>query len=248
MQLRTYLLKRTAIILLIAAAALAASLHVYYLSGEEAGELLWSQTEAYLFVPVAQLGYRMTYLGFVGAMVKAAFPYGVTTPTEEHFSLVVLKVTPTSVQRFTADNVRITGIEPFEGALYTGNMLPGGTLMKWSGTSFEPLPPDEAKRYYANASKLPSGPSFDNVGGWSKRPAAGEVLRKSPTDYVENDSKMTVTVSGQQMTFVMNSGYISHEAFVDLIRPGHPAERIWDFNERPHRVSRAEYDRLFGHR
>ncbi|HEX5425294.1 MAG TPA: hypothetical protein VFW94_17225 [Candidatus Acidoferrales bacterium] len=237
----------TLLIVLVMAVILAASLHVYYMRGYGSGDLLWNQTEAYLFVPVTHFGYRMTYLGLAGAMVKAIFPYGVTTPTEKHFSLVVLRITPTSLKRYTADNIEISFIEPFDGVLYTGNMLPGGTLMKWSGTSFEPVSPDEAKRYYANASKLPSGPSFDNIGGWSMRTAAGEVLRRSPTDYVEKDAKVTLSLDGEEMTFVMNSGYISYQASVDLLRPGKPAERIWQFNERPHMISRAEYQRLFGH-
>lgn len=243
------MLKRIAVtilIVLVVAVVLATFLHVYMVRGYGAGYLLWNQNEAYLFVPVADFGYRMTYLGFLRELIKAAF-LGVAQPNEQHFSLVVLRVTPTSVQRYTADNIRPSGIEPFDGALYTGNMLPGGTLMKWSGTSFEPVSPDEAKRYYANVHKLPTGPSFDNVGGWSMRTAAGEVLSTSPTDYVEKDAKVTLSLDGEEMTFVMNSGYISYQASVDLLRPGKPAERIWQFNERPHMISRAEYQRLFGH-
>ena len=244
----TPMLKRTAVALLIVLAAVvifAVSLHVYFVRGDEAAELFWNQTEAYLFVPVTQFGYRMTYLGYLHAMMKEML-LGVTRPSEKHCSLVVLRITPTSVQRYTADNISISGAEAFDGALYAFDMVPGGTLMKWSSNRFEAVPKDEAKRYYANVSKLPSGPSFDNIAGWSKRTAAGQVLRRSPTDYVENDAKVTLTVSGKEMTFVMNSGYITHQAFVDLIRPGHAAQRIWQFDERPHRVSKSEYEKIFG--
>lgn len=247
MRLRGRVLKRIAVtllIVLVVAVILAASLHVYMVRGYGSGYLLWNQNEVYLFVPVAYFGYRMTYLGFVRAMIEAAF-LGVAQPNKKHFSLVVLRITPTAIQRYTADNIYISGIEPFDGVLYTGNMLPGGTLMKWSGTSFEPVPADEAKTYYANVGKLPPGPSFDNVGGWSMRTAAGEVLRHSPTDYTEKDAKVTLRLDGEETTFVMNSGYISYQAYVDLLRPGKPAERIWEYNERPHMISRAEYQHIF---
>jgi hypothetical protein len=48
------------------------------------------------------------------------------------------------------------------------------------------------------------------------------------------------------MTFIMNSGYDSHEAFIDLLRPGKSPERIWHLNERPERVSGATYKQIFG--
>jgi hypothetical protein len=73
----------------------------------------------------------------------------------------------------------------------------------------------------------------------------GEIIRKSSKVFVEED-KLTVEIAGKPLSFVMNSGSISREAYVDLIRPGQPPERIWHLDERPHRVSRAEYYRVFG--
>lgn len=96
------------------------------------------------------------------------------------------------------DNFWLGSVSPFQGVLYAGNMLPGGTLMKWSGTQFERPSPDEANRFYANAANLPAGPSYDNVEGWSKRTAAGEVTSESPTKFQEKDAKVTVQLGGSR--------------------------------------------------
>ena len=43
----------------------------------------------------------------------------------------------------------------------------------------------------------------------------------------------------------MNSGFITHQAFIDLIRAGEAPQRIWYLDQRTHRVSRAEYEKTF---
>ena len=67
--------------------------------------------------------------------------------------------------------------------------------------------PEELKMWYANVNRLPVGPSYDDVAGWSKRTAVG-VFSNSPTDYVEKDSKVTIDLGGKPFTFVMNSGFL----------------------------------------
>ncbi|HXN71399.1 MAG TPA: hypothetical protein VN861_02475 [Candidatus Acidoferrales bacterium] len=121
--------------------------------------------------------------------------------------------------------------------------------MKWSGTQFEPATPEEGERYHEYAISLPNGPpagpSYDNVEVWSKRTVGGEIVSESSTVFVEKDSKVTIEVGGNQLTFVMNSGFISHEAYIDLARPGQPTERIWHLDGNAHRVNGADYQRIF---
>jgi len=228
------------------AVVLLSSFHAYYIRTDGGGQLFWNDKEALLFLQVNRTGYRMTYLGVLQEMVREMLPFGVPKPHDTHSSVVVLRMTADSIERDILDNFWIAGIEPFEGALYTGNLLPGGTLMKWAGTHFERPTPEELKNYYAAANNLPAGPSYDNVAGWSKRTIAGEVARQSPTDYNETDTKITIELEGKQLTFTMNSGFISHEAYVELRRPGEQKpQRIWSLDEKPHRVSKREYEAAF---
>jgi hypothetical protein len=213
------MLKRIAVslvIVIVAATILAGSIHVYYLRSDAVGELFWNQREAYLFVQISDTGYRMTYLGLLGETAREVFPFAVPKPENNHFSVVVLRITPNSVDRYATDNLQISQIEPFEQTLYSANLLSGTGLMKWSGTRFETATQEEATRYYGNAKSLPSGPSYDDVQGWSKRTAAGDVKRVTPTDYAETDSTVTLKLDGEEMTFIMNSGFITHQAYVRL--------------------------------
>ncbi|MGC1106367.1 MAG: hypothetical protein WA876_07500 [Candidatus Acidiferrales bacterium] len=231
--------------------ALSLFLKAYWIRNESGGWLLWNTEDVYIFIDVRVDGFRPTYLGFVGQEIKGMFPFGGPTPDEQHLSVLVLHVTRDAVQQDTIDNCWLGGgPEPFHGELYAGNMLPGGKFMKWTGTHFEPATSEEMKKFHEYAINLPkgppAGPSYDHVEGWSKRTLAGEVIRKSPTDYVEKDNTATIEVDGEPLTFVMNSGFVTRRGYIDLIRPGQPPERIWRWNEDPHFVSRAEYYRLFG--
>ena len=237
-------ISKKAILAVIAlAVALPAFLKVYYLRNDGGGEVFWNANEAYVFESVVQRGYPMSYWGYLGEMIRELFPFGASSPKDNHYFVVVLRVTPESVQRYTTDNYWLGSIEPFEGALYGGNLLPGGILMKWSGTHFERPDGDELKRIYANISKFPPGPSYDNVAGWSKRTVAGDV--NAGTANTEKDARVTIELNGTACTFVMNSGFFSHEAYIDLLRPVQAPQRIWYLDGQPHRVSRSEYQTAF---
>lgn len=73
----------------------------------------------------------------------------------------------------------------------------------------------------------------------------GKVEQLSARDYREEDAKVTLELDGRLVTLVMNSGFISHHAYIDLLRSGHAAERIWDLDGEPHRVSASVYERMF---
>ena len=119
--------------------------------------------------------------------------------------------------------------------------------MKWTGTRFEPISPEDQQEIHRaqQSGTLPSSPSYDNIGGWSRRMVGGKVEQLSARDYREEDAKVSLELDGKPVTLVMNSGFISHHAYIDLVRSGHAAERIWDLNAEPHRVSAAAYKRIF---
>jgi len=243
--------KRAFWVAIIAAAVLILllSLSVYYVRTDSGGELFWNADNAYFFIGMADRGYRFSYLGYLVEQVREIFPFGASAPSDKHFSVLVLRVTPSAVQRYSIDNFWLARVEPFQGTLYAANMLPGGRYMKWSGTQFEPATPEEVERHHEYMIKLPTGPpagpSYDNVEGWSKRTVVGDIVSESSTVSVEKDSKVTIEVGGNQLTLVMNSGFISHKAYIDLARPGQPPERIWHLDGNAHRVNRADYRRIF---
>ncbi len=222
---------------------LLAVLRIHVLRVDSGGTLFWNAEDAYLFINARDAGYRFSYLGYAVEVVREIYPFGASSPEENHFSLLVLHVTRNSVERYTTDNFWLgSGPYPFHGELDGG--YHDGKFLVWSGTRFEPTPPPTAKAddsYW----KATAGPNYNNVEGWSKRTIGGEVVRESPTLYVEKDSRVTIQVAGQNLTFIMNSGFISHHAYVDLIRLGQPRERIWQQDESPHVVSGATYDRIF---
>ncbi len=230
---------------------LVGSLRLYYVRTDSGGELFWNADNAYVFIGMADRGYRLTCLGLGVEFVREIFPFGASAPSDKHFSVLVLHVTPDSVQHYSIDDFWLgSSPTPFQGTLYAGNMLPGGGFMRWSGTQFERATPEDAERYHEYAMSLPTGPpagpSYDNVEGWSKRTVGGEVVTESPTVSIEKTAKVMIELGGKPLTFVMSSGFITHEAYIDLIRPGQPPERIWSLDEHSHRVSRAEYEHIFG--
>jgi hypothetical protein len=223
---------------------------VSYVQTDARGALFWNANTAYVFIGLAERGYKTSYLGLAVYETRELIRSGAPNPTDKHFSVLVLQVTPGSIQRYEIQNFWLgSDPSPFEGNLYAGNMLSRGRFVKWTGTGFEPATPLEAQEYREYALKLPSGPptglDFDNVEGWSKRALGGDVVRKSPTDYVERDAIVTIDLAGAPLTLTMNSGFIGREAYIDLQRPGESSARVWSLDERPRRVSRAEYSRIF---
>ena len=121
--------------------------------------------------------------------------------------------------------------------------LLNGGLLKWSGDHFERTSVEEqnALRTAHSSCRIPAGPSYENIDGWSKTGAAGKAGMLSG----EEDARVEIHVNGKPATLVMNSGFITHQAFIDTIRPGETLQRIWYLDERIHRVTRTEYLHTF---
>lgn len=220
-------------------------LKAYWIRNESGGWLFWNTEDAYIFINARVDGFRPSYLQFVGQQIEAMFPFGAPTPDEKHLSALVLHVTRDAVKQYEIDNFWLSDApEPFHGELYEGNM-------KWSYDHFVLATEDEVSNLEATLrnGKIPPGPSFDHVEGWSKRTVAGNFITKTlnhRTVTIEKDFTLTIRVAGQELTFIMNSGFVTRHGYIDLVRTSQAPERIWTWNEDPHLVSRAEYYRLFG--
>ncbi|MFZ0277185.1 MAG: hypothetical protein WA254_04130 [Candidatus Sulfotelmatobacter sp.] len=234
-----------AVIVLGLAVSALAWLRVYYVIDKSGGDLVWNSSDAYVFIGVVESGHTFSYLGFLGELVRELFPFGASEPEKKHYYAVVLHITQEAVQRYTFDNFWYGGVFPVGKTISAGNYL-DATRTKWSGTHFEPMTPAEEKEWREGAQMIPPGPAYDNIAGWSNRKAGGEVVRESSTHFIETNAEATIELGGKPLTLRMNSGFISHEAFIDLLRQGHAPERVWHLNENPERVNKATYEQIFG--
>lgn len=144
-------------------------LPVYYVRDGAVGDLIWNSTEAYVFISVFRYGHSFSYLGYLGEVVREIFPYGASPPEEKHYYTVVLHITPQAIQRYYFDNFKVSDVFAVEKNISVGNYLAQTGPMKWSGTHFEPMTPDEEKELQDGSKMIPAGPAYDNIGGWSKR-------------------------------------------------------------------------------
>ena len=190
----------------------------------------------------------MNCLRLVAEFIMELFPFGASAPDDKSSSAIVFRIAPGSLQRFDFDNMNLNAPDAIGQTIYVGYSENYGRPLKWSGDHFEPVSVEERSALFAEraSGRIPPGPSYENVDGWSRCPAAGKVGRDALGIYAEKDAKVVVQVNGKPTTLVMNSGFITHEAFIDLIRPGEAPQRTWYLDQRTHRVSRAEYERTFG--
>lgn len=243
-------MRKLLIVLLVAVAASAAilaSARLYYIQTEAGGELFWNNEEAVIFISESQVGYSFRYLYYPVLWVRWHIPFGAPGPVADHSSALVITVTSDRIQKYRVDNFRLGRVSPFKGAFYGANMLPGGQLMKWSGTRFVPVSADEAKAFGAYVRNLPTGPAFSDVEGWSKQTIVGNIS-KYIVNNKETDRTLLVDIRGENLTFVMNSGFFTRNAYIILERPGASPETIWQLNEKFHRISKKRFTSVFGSR
>ncbi len=152
-------------------------------------------------------------------------------------SLMVVRITPTTVERHVVDPG--TGRDlytPFEDRIYA-NCPDIGGLCRWAGDHFERATGEE-QRKLDGINRLIQR-EIDNEKGWSKHG-----LGPAPVDYkftIKADDKFELSVSN-----VVAKKYGYGAVSVDLLRPGQAPERIWYLGGDPRRVSKAEYERVFG--
>jgi hypothetical protein len=216
-----------------------ALVRLHYVRSGAVGDLIWNSDEAYVFLSVYQYGNTFSCLGVVGEMVKEGFPFGASPPKNKHYYATVLHITPGSVEHFTVDNFRIgSPAFPVGQNVYAGNLLAETGPMKWYGSHFQVTTPEEKEEVRKALQLIPPGPNYDNVGGWSKR--AIDLVSPGKGDQI------TIQIAGKPITFTIQSGFTSSEAFIDLTRSAQAPERIWQLDEKTKRVSLDTYKQIFG--
>ncbi len=200
-----------------------ASVDVYYRSDGGGVECaLWNADEAYLFANVIHRGYRFSYLGSLVEMVKEYF-YVVPAPTDEASSTVVFRITPSGVQRYAAGDMSFDLYTPFEGEIYADQ---DGALWKWAGSHFE-VASSEEQRGLDGIKRL-SAEDFSDVHGWSARRRPGN---------------LKIDLGGKPITVDVTNGL--YHISIGMRRSGQAPEELWYLDERPHRISQAEYRHSF---
>jgi hypothetical protein len=219
-----------------------ASLKIYFIRDDSAGNLLWNADEAYLFMNVSRRGIRMSYLEYPLVLLKE-YLHGVYGPDDQRTSVTVVHVTAAGVEHHVVEMLDEEQANtpdlytPFEGGIYANCH---GSLCKWTGNKFETAT-EEEQRQLGGTNHLSAKDIDKSTGGWSKRSfTAASVDYRVAEDVGE---KFTLAVRNKLLEPRGHS-----TVSVDVARPGQPPEPIWQCNGRPRRVSKTEYERAFERR
>ena len=224
-----------------AAALIIAAFEQVYIASDGAGATVFLKgDEAYLFLGASSTGWKMSYLQYPIAAAREYF-YAPPIPTDDRVATMVVRVTPSGVERFYIEYGRETALAPsfltpFGDSFY--GMCPGMVLCKWAGNEFVPATEDEQQKF-GGIEKLFRGDINNHVmNGWSVRQ-----LRSSPGDHfdIQVSEKFTISAKNRAKD-VREQPSIS----VKVLRPGQSPEVLYNVDGAPRRVSRDEYDKTFG--
>jgi hypothetical protein len=214
--------------------------------GSAGGALYWNTNEALLFMGGGSDGARMSYARY--ALEPFLVGMGDVRPPDDSrcAQAVVIRITDKDIQRYDTDVGCVAAYDMFEGHIYAV-YLP--KLWEWVGTHFEPATVGERDFQAGRATSMPASRShpweFDNIDGWSMR-QLGAVGPK----YQFKGRPVTltqVTLGGQPVSFIFSGETFPQMPIsVDLLRSDQSPQTIWSFDGRPHRVSKTEYERIFG--
>jgi hypothetical protein len=232
-----------AIAVLAAAMVAAASLRTYTIVEGGGGYALWNAHEAYLFISVSQKGYHCSYLKYPLEVI-GEYLYAVPLPDDNLRSFMVIRITPSTVERHLVD---LKGIAPGSGPdLYTpfedriyANCPDLGGLCRWAGDQFERAT-EEEQRKLDGINRLIQK-DIDNVNGWSKQGFGPGPINNKVT--IKPNDKFELSVANLAAD---GSGYGA--VSVDLLRPSQAPERICYLDGHPRRVNKAKYEHVFGRR
>ena len=199
------------------------------------------ENEAYLFPSGSHIGYHFPAIaypfGFALAHVSGYAAAGLLRPNDTQPILIVLHITPTSLERHSLNekDQDVSFITPFADGLY--GMCPGSILCKWTDKRFEPATPDQIKSVGGVENLVRGSTGGQPVNEWliTRTYAAGQ--------------KSEIPI-GKEITIILqNHGQtrgINNWITVDIVRAGRTSDRVYDVDARkPRLVSKATYDRIF---
>jgi hypothetical protein len=188
-------------------------------------QLIWNSNEAYLIAAVSRAGWKGTYLRRAADVLLVLLT--VPTPADDATGAgAVIKVTPADIQSFPIA-VDVPFFTVADGAIRAGYTL------RWAQDHFEHVSFEEQTAALVGASL---NDDFSNVNGWSRR-------RVLPT-LLGTQRRFEIQIGSQPIAFIVQYDSLSH-ASVSIERANHAPQQIWALDEPPHRVSAAEYRRLF---
>jgi hypothetical protein len=227
--------------ILVVAAVLAATSHVYLNLESGGGTVLWNAQEAYFFVGIDRIGHRINGLRFPWFLVKN-YLGAIEDPDDRIESSDVVRVTPSGVEHhsFTISDPEKGAdmLTPLEDRIYANCPALGG-LCVWAGDQFEPATPEERRRL-EGINHLTSKAIVNGEGGWSKRGFGVGPGGSSVTLTIQVANPFGLSVS--ESAAIIGPRTVS----IDVQHAGRARERIWSSTLRWWFVDRTEYQRVFG--
>ena len=204
------------------------------------GILFWNSEQALLFVDVQASGARLNYLRYTFDLWLVSLGDVRSSDRKRCVQTFVIEITDKQVQTYTTDIHKdptetycFGDYVVFNGQIFTWN-LTRGPFWKWTDNHFEAATPEEL-RGFNPVNALTQGYQFDGFEGWSMRKYA---LGNNTFHIALNGHTVDLVSSGRTAPYY-------YDEYVELVRSGQAPQRIWSFDDRSHRVSRAEYERLF---
>lgn len=230
------MVKKILVLLLALAVLLCASafLHVYFISDGGNGTLLWNGDTAYVFLDLGSLGYRLTYLQYIGQSVKEMFGVG-REPSDERYSNVVVTINSGNFHRYVLNDMRLSQYFVINGSVLSGD-LNTGILWKWDENHFERATAQDQRDLTKAGSGHMPGPEYDDVDGWHKRISIFS-HNMEPYSYVINLKSATVSLRTRQERL--------DDLSLDIVRADGTTESIWHLAGHMRKVSKAEYEHVF---
>ena len=226
--------KRIRILAVIVALILGSGLVRLYFVSDHAGATVFQRDdEAYLFLGGGHTGWHFPAL-FFPVVLAEEYLHVPAESADEYGQSLVIRVTHAGVQRWVNRPSGIANLTPFENEFYA--RCPGTVLCRWTDSGFVRASQEDEKRI--GLDNLYTG-SFDNkiVNGWTTHQlkfAAGDNFEV----HLGQDLAISVKNRSERDAFP--------NVAVDLLRPGQAPENLYRADGEPRRVSRSEYEQLFG--
>jgi hypothetical protein len=208
-------------------------IQLHFVSDHAGATVFQRGSEAYLFLGGGHNGWHFPAALYPAIVAKEYFN-APTAPSDVDAKSLVIRISPDGTQRWTNPSANIAFLTPFPDGFYA--LCPGSVLCKWTETGFRQATPEETQGIRVD--DLRHG-TLDNqlINGWTTHE-----LKFSPGDHFEVHLPENVTIRVADHT---TREFGRPDVTVDLLRPGQPAERIYQANASSRLVSASQYARLF---
>jgi hypothetical protein len=200
-------------------------------------ELIWNRDEAHLFIVVSNIGWSGNELQW-RAQIAKSYLGARTMISEERRSVVVVKVTPTAIEKVRAQDTSVSSYYVFENRIYgvyqTGPYA--GSVATWVDGRFKRAPEEEQVRFTAwkRPCDLP-GCEFTDRDGWSYRCC---VLSRT----YKGETRFPLELRGRHLDLVVTADGPHLTQVIDLEEEGRTTQRLWEVDSNPRHMGASEYE------